>query len=164
MLDALGVDIGGVVISHVGSGNDTSFFAENYLETPSVPKALESLRMLRARFGSNIYLVSKAKSLTQNKTVEWMRYHQFHVRTGIEPKHVLFCLERSEKAGICERLGITHFVDDKLEVLSHMTTVPFQFLFQGKGAEMARFYHHLEKVKKVETWQEILNELLPDNL
>jgi hypothetical protein len=39
--------------------------------------------------------------------------------------------EREEKADICERVGITHFVDDQLEVLVHLTSVPYRYLFTG---------------------------------
>ena len=44
-------------------------------------------------------------------------------------KHVHFCNERSEKEAICRELGVTHFIDDHLEVLLYLKSVPYRFLF-----------------------------------
>ncbi|MDP3770860.1 MAG: hypothetical protein Q8R16_01000, partial [bacterium] len=82
-------------------------------------------------------------------------------RTGIGRDHVRFCRERHEKAGICEELGITHFVDDRLEVLGNLTTVGTLYLFQPRPNEVRRFAHFLDRVRQVNAWQEILQQELP---
>ncbi len=42
-----------------------------------------------------------------------------------------FVRERRDKAPVCERLGITHFVDDHLDVLAYLTSVQHRHLFLG---------------------------------
>jgi len=155
--DTIGVDIGGVIIDRVNDGTDTSFFSDNYLQTTAVPGVFDALRQLvENRFGDRVHLVSKCGQNVQDKTLHWLDYHRFYDLTGIGRERVHFCRERHEKAGICEKLGITHFVDDRLEVLGNLTTVGTLYLFQPRPDEVQRFVRFLNRVKEVNSWQEIL--------
>jgi hypothetical protein len=158
--EVLGVDIGGVIIDPVNDGMDTSFFGDNFLRTTAVPGAFEVLRKLSERF-SRIVLVSKCKERTQEKTLQWLAHHDFYALTGIEVDNVHFCRERYEKSGICERQEVTHFVDDRLEVLSYLTSVNHLYLFRPRAEEVKRFSHFLPRVKQVNSWQALLKELVP---
>ena len=85
-----------------------------------------------------------------------MRHHGFYEKTGIAVERVHFCERRNEKAGICHRLSINTFVDDRLEVLSYLVGVPTQYLFQPDVREINRFAAHLPNVQPVLSWQEVL--------
>lgn len=93
----------------------------------------------------------------QAKTLKWLEHHRFHDITGVSADRVHFCRKRSEKAGICERLGITHFVDDRLEILGSLTTVGTLYLFQPNPNEVSRFAQFLDRINLVNSWEEILN-------
>lgn len=131
----LGIDIGRVLMAPVQGGRaDTSFLKgtfEDAMRTPSSPHALECIGRLIERFGpSHVHLVSKAGPGVQNKTWHWLRHNDLYGRIGLEPSRVWFCLERHHKRAHCERLGITHFVDDRLDVLKHLRgLVPNLYLF-----------------------------------
>lgn len=160
--ETLGVDIGGVIIDRVNDGTDTSFFTDNYLRTTAVPGVFDALRQLvEKRFGDKVFLVSKCGQRVQDKTLQWLDHHRFYDLTGIGRDRVHFCRERHEKAGICEKLGITHFVDDRLEVLGNLATVSTLYLFQPRPDEVRRFARFLNRVKQVNSWQEILKGELP---
>jgi hypothetical protein len=160
--DTLGVDVGGVIIDRVDEALDTSFFGDNYLRTPAVDGAFEALRALNAGpYSGRVYLVSKCGARVQAKTLAWLQHHGFHQYTGIPEDHVYFCRKREDKAGICRELGITHFVDDRLEVLSYLSGVPALYLFRSDPAEVTRYAQFLPRVRQVTTWQEILHDLLP---
>ncbi|QQG46104.1 MAG: hypothetical protein HYY55_04040 [Candidatus Niyogibacteria bacterium] len=160
--ETLGVDIGGVIIDRVNDGTDTSFFTDNYLRTTAVPGVFDALRQLvEKRFGDKVFLVSKCGQRVQNKTLQWLDHHRFYDLTGIGRERVRFCRERHEKAGICEELGVTHFVDDRLEVLGNLATVSTLYLFQPRPDEVWRYARFLSRVKQVNSWQEILNGELP---
>ena len=159
---SLGVDIGGVIIDRVNDITDTSFFGDNYLQTRAVRGAFEALNLLRRKFSKNIYLVSKCGMVIQQKTIDWLEFHNIYLQTGIRHCDVYFCRERQEKTIICKRFGITHFIDDRLEVLSYLTTVGTRYLFQPRLEEVEEFKHHLPSVKQVNSWQEILNQELPE--
>jgi hypothetical protein len=162
LADRLGVDVGGVIIDRVNDALDTSFFGDNYLQTAAVDGAFDALRALNAGpFWGRVFLVSKCGPRVQAKTLAWLEHHGFHERTGIPEDHVHFCRKRPEKEGICRELGITHFVDDRLEVLSYLSGVPALYLFRPDPAEVSRYARFLPRVRQVATWQEILHDLLP---
>ena len=82
------------------------------------------------RFGGRVWIVSKCRKRVQERTLVWFDNHRFFERTGINPAHVRFCIERPQKAAICAELGITHFVDDRMDVLEPMRgIVTERFLF-----------------------------------
>jgi hypothetical protein len=158
--DILGVDIGGVLISKAGDGTDTSFFTDRFLETPMVADAFETLaRLSRERFSADIHLVSKCGPRTQAKTILWLAHRRFEEITGIPPGRVHFCRERRDKAPICARLGVTHFIDDRLDVLGHLTSVSRRYLFMPENEEKERRAHDLGAVV-MRSWAEIAADLL----
>lgn len=159
--EKLGVDIGGVIIDRANDGTDTSFFSENYLKTTAVIDAFVVLKKLvEIRFGEEVYLVSKCGKNVAGKTLRWFDHHDFYTLTGIQKDHVHFCRERYQKAGICEELDITHFIDDKLEVLSYLTSVRSLYLFQPVPTEVQRFTRFLDRVTQVNSWEEVRTQLL----
>jgi hypothetical protein len=162
--ESLGVDIGGVIISRVGGEADTSFSSANYLETAGVPGALEVIRQLvDHRFGERVFLVSKCGPRVQAKTLRWLKHHRFFERTGVKPKHVRFCLERSEKEAICRKLGITHFIDDRVDVLQSLKSVPHRFLLDSSSRTSDRpsCAGSPNAIRIASRWSEIGEVLLP---
>jgi len=161
--EILGVDIGGVIMDGANDRSDTSFFSDNYLRTTATADSFEVLGELVAqRFGDRVYLVSVAGPNTQRKTREWFAHHRFHEMTGVRPDHINFCRRRFDKVDICRALGITHFIDDRLEILGFLhPLVQNLFLFAPDTREVERFAHHLPHVHEVPTWQALKKEITP---
>lgn len=157
----LGIDIGGVVIDRVRNDNsDTSFFSDNYLRTTAVRGAFNAIMQLREHFDGQVYLVSKCGREVESKTRLWLVHLNFYGLTGLRETNVHFCRTREAKAPICVKLGITHFVDDRLEVLSYLTMVKKKYLFQPNEKEIRKFKKHLEFVQRVESWEDVLKDIL----
>lgn len=128
----LGVDVGGVIVTLVDRDEDTSFFGSRPLETPSVTGVSEPLAALTVEpFATRVHLVSKAGPKVAANTRDWLTHHHFFDRTGIPAANLHFVRERADKAPVCQRLGVTHFVDDRLDVLAHLDTVEHRYLFLG---------------------------------
>ena len=131
----LGIDIGRVIIGPVDDDGhaDTSFLSgtpERAMSTPPAPGAFDSITRLCRAFDGAVWLVSKCGINVQNKTRRWLSHWGFWDTTGIAPGHLRFCLRRPEKAQHCLELGITHFIDDRLDVLEAMQAiVPHLYLF-----------------------------------
>lgn len=160
-IEVLGIDIGGVIIDRANDRTDTSFFGKRYRESAPTPGALEAVaRLVAERFGANVFLVSKCGEHVERKTVNWLAHNRFFERTGVPPDHVRFCRERADKAGICASLGVTHFVDDRLEVLAHMPASTRRILFHPTEEEVAAFADRLAEVERVESWEEVLRLLV----
>lgn len=161
MKEILGVDVGGVLLDFVPYiGKELDFKEERYLETPEVEGAFGAVASLNAgRFAGNVYLVSRVKEGPE-RVLAWLRHRKFFERTGIPESHFNHCFERNEKAPICRRLGITHFVDDRAEVLQTMADfVPNLYQFQGLNEDRAKFTDLGDRITFVKNWKELLEKL-----
>lgn len=147
--EALGIDLGNTI-------TDKKLFGGSALEKMPQPDAFRVIkRLIQERFGDKVHIVSKVTPEEEIRAIAWLENYNFFDASGLIESHVEFCLERHDKAPICERLGITHFIDDRPEVLSHMTTVPYRFLFQGDQQEYETYKHALAGVIIVESWGDI---------
>lgn len=131
---ALGLDFGKVIMGAVLDGKaDTTFLGTSFetaMTTQPSDGAIEAVSTLVDAFEGKVWIVSKCGESVQRKTLGWLSRWRFYETTGLPKGNVHFCRERHEKAPICERLGITHFVDDRLDVLEPMVgIVPNLFLF-----------------------------------
>ncbi len=135
IMHKLGIDIGRVLIAPDSADGraDTSFIGgslEAAIATPAYEGMFDAVPHLVRMFNGQVWLVSKAGPRVQEKTRHWLRHHSFFERTGILPANLRFCLERHQKAWHCRELGITHFIDDRPDVLTHMDGVVCnRFLF-----------------------------------
>jgi len=140
--ERLGVDIGGVIISDFDPprSHNAENEVEEYLSKPSETNAFLVLQQLvTEKFGSeNVFLVSKAQVNHQKRTLLWLEQTQFFEKTGILPQNLIFCIERFQKREICEELCINYFIDDRFDVLSHVSQVSCMkccFLFGSRPFE-----------------------------
>lgn len=152
----IGIDIGGVIIDRVRDGvYDTSFKKSDFARTHAVEDALVSIKKLTKLFGSqNVFLVSVCDSETEQKTSEWLEGNNFFQSTGILKENIYNCLERSQKASIAKDLGLTHFIDDRPDVLGYMVdAVPNLYLFSIPSNQQP---DSNPKFNMVHSWQEVL--------
>jgi hypothetical protein len=138
-IPVLGVDFGGVIndgASHP-SGDDTAFLSGGFdeaMRTPAMAGAIESLARLNEHFAGRVWIVSKCGPRIQARTEQWLDHVHLFDRTGVNPSQVRFCRQRPEKADHCAELGITHFVDDRADILGHLVgIVDHLFLFGKRG-------------------------------
>jgi hypothetical protein len=164
----LGIDIGGVIISRQNDDTDTSFFGSNFLNTTAEPLAFETILKAYEHF-DEIHLVSKCGDKVQRKTREWLEYNNFYNATGVSPDNLHFCRKRYEKVGICRELGITAFIDDRLEILTYMLDhVQDLYLFKPQDNEVQRVLAQVgfdgrkkiyDRIDRVNSWSELLKKL-----
>jgi len=152
----LGVDIGRVIIGGgvVPGSSDTQFFSGDtarMLATPAVPGALDALARLVPRF-EQVWLVSKCGERVQRHTRQWLDHHGFAARTGIPRENIRFCRKRPDKAIHCAELGITHFVDDKLDVHQALRgVVAHRYLFGPQRTPPPTWVRHTATWEEAET-------------
>ncbi|WP_329110159.1 hypothetical protein OG792_14770 [Micromonospora sp. NBC_01699] len=156
----LGVDVGGVIVALTGRDEDTSFFGNRPLETPAMAGVFDALAALTVEpFAERVHLVSKAGPKVADNTRAWLIHHDFFDRTGIPATHLHFVRERRDKAPVCQRLGITHFVDDRLDVLAHLDGVEHRYLFRGGIGDQAPEAALPDWVTTVDTWAGLATRL-----
>ncbi|MFI0368291.1 hypothetical protein ACH35V_10440 [Actinomadura sp. 1N219] len=131
----LGVDFGRVI--HGGllapGDDDTAFLGgsfEEALASPATAGVYEVLPGLIEAFGGRAWIISKCGDRVRKRTLAWLDHHDFYRRTGLPRQNVRFCRKRPEKAQHCEELGITHMIDDRLDVHRAIRdVVPYRYLF-----------------------------------
>lgn len=156
----LGIDVGRVLITSGDSNKpDTSFIGgslEAALDTPPYQGMFDAVPTLVERFEGRVWIVSKCGPRIQQRTLQWFDRHRFFERTGIAPGNVRFCLKRPEKAIHCRELGITHFIDDRADVLEPMAgIVPYRYLFGPQRGRTPTGMHH------VMTWCDAMKAIAP---
>ncbi len=118
-------------------------------------------RLTTEKFGINSHIISKVNEEQKLRAIEAMREEDLCGITGIPRENVEFCEERHQKAALAERIGITHFIDDRPEVLIPMTSVPFRFLIRGSAEDLEMFGDKLEGIIRVQSWAEIEAYMFP---
>jgi hypothetical protein len=156
----VGADVGGVMTDqHRNDGTDTSFRSDNFLKTTPVDDAFESMRSLVQRYGAeNVFIISKCGERIENKTRWWLAHHNLYTRYGFSPYNLYFCRERADKAPIAKELGLTHFVDDRRDVLAYMETeVAHRLLFGPQETPLPAVLP--SGLIVVNTWVQALKEI-----
>ena len=154
----IGIDVGGVIIDRIkNDGADTSFIDGDFMRTTAVEGAFETIRMIVRRLGAeNVFIISKCGPAIQEKTLLWLTGQQFYKSTGFLAENIHFCLKRPEKGPIAAGLGLTHFIDDRADVLEFMTEVPIRYLFGPQDEP----YAGSVAMTPVLTWQDVLKQLM----
>jgi len=164
--ESLGVDIGNVIIDHrsIVDANDQIWRQENYSKIPPADNVFSCLKKISdEKFNENIFLFSKVKEGNEKRTLDWLLINDFYNKTGIKPKNIMFCRERNEKEEICTNNNIKYFIDDRLEVLSHMIgKIPHLYLFQPDLDKVNEFKQFLPDVTVVQNWEEVTKLILND--
>jgi hypothetical protein len=153
----IGVDIGRVIIH--GDGADTNFFAHDLdeaMRTPAVGGAFAGVATLVERFDGRVWLVSKCGPKIQARSLAWLDHHEFWAQTGVDRSNVRFCRERPEKAVHARRLGLTHFVDDRLDVLQHLVGLVDRLYLFGPQKRRDRFASGLPGLVEAPGWSNVI--------
>lgn len=96
-------------------------------DAPPIPGALEHLATLEGE----LYIVSARKLKAVRYAQQWLMQHG--VFDIVPAERMFFCESKKDKRAICDRLGITAFVDDHLEVLQLLSPRMKRVLFDGHG-------------------------------
>jgi hypothetical protein len=148
-------------IANVGGKFKLGLDFGNVIQVFGKPMMLEGLRgaipALRRIFGDNIFVVSRVNDESGAlKSIEFLRDQKLFGPEGLIPSiaNVRYCLKRQDKAPIAEQLGLTHFVDDRMEVLHHMQSVRFRYAINPTEDQLKNF--PTKDVAVVNCWQELL--------
>ncbi|WP_203920757.1 hypothetical protein [Rugosimonospora africana] len=146
-----------MIVALADRDEDTSFFGDRPLQTPAVAGVFDALAALTVQpFASRVHLVSKAGPKVAANTRAWLTHHDFFDRTGIPAANLHFVRERRDKAPVCQRFGITHFVDDRLDVLAYLEEVEHRYLFLGGTGARAPGERVPDWATAVDTWTHLL--------
>lgn len=127
----IGIDIGNVIIG--GNGEDT-FFADNYLSTPEVEGAFDSIQKLVSD-GHEVFLISKCGAKVESRTNDWLKFWEFYTRTGVKP-FPYYVRHRMDKAPVARALKLDLFIDDRDDIIVSMHQLRYAILFKSWAETM----------------------------
>ena len=146
---ALGLDIGRVLMCPADDDGrpDTSFLSlpePQALAIPAAPGVWDVVPGLVRAFGGRVWLVSKAGARIEALTRRWLVHHRFFARVGLPDDAVRFCRRRGDKRDHALALGLSHFVDDRVDVLQALRgAVPHLYLFGVQVGPAPRWTTHV---------------------
>lgn len=123
----IGIDLGKVVIGGSGA-EDTSFFSDNYLKTPEVDGAWESLNVLTK--DHDLYIISKCGPVVEEKSLRWLDVKGFYL--PLRAHRVNFVRKRHLKAPMAQALELDIFIDDRQDIIDSLQgVVAYPILFES---------------------------------
>lgn len=105
--------------------------------------------------GWEMFIVSRVNPDQEIRSRKWLEDRSFFQLTGISKLNLYYCRERFEKALIAEDLNLTHFIDDRAEVLSKMPDFMEKLLYFPPPLEVYNYFNFLSNTRIVENWLEI---------
>jgi len=121
-----------------------SLYADLTTEAPPVAGALEYLPLLHAE----VYIISARRPENIRYAQDWLLRNG--VYNSVPAGRIFFCGSGSEKPGICRRLGVDLYLDDRLNVLEMLPADTRKVLFDPDG--IAGRLRPPEAVKVVDDW------------
>ena len=144
----IGIDLGGTIFSKT---NEDTKEQEIYI----FPNSFKILSKIVEKF-DNVYIISRVNSQQRERSLAWLNSSEFFKKTGISPNNLFYCFDRRDKAIFGKALELTHFIDDRPEVLIHLNENIFKILFAPKlkNFDDSNLFN-LTNYKVVNSWMEI---------
>ncbi len=119
--------------------------------------APDSFRIIRAFInrGDNVFIISKVTSEQKIRAEQWLSNEDFFNKTSVNPDNVYFCFERRDKALFVKALDIQIMIDDRAEVMAHISPMVVKFLINPETDDYDRHSRRLFNCKVVADWLEI---------
>jgi len=157
----IGLDIGGVITEPPDNpGREDAFTGTDHLLVPKVKDSFAVIGELTKRH--RVVIISRAGPTVQRKTDEWLCHHEFFKKTGVRQLDIHYTLTRDEKTRVARKEDVTHFVDDKLEVLGFMMgIIPNLYAFRAPPFHKNKMPYIATQVTHVDSWQELRRIFLP---
>lgn len=135
---------------------NTIFYKENDVKIV-FPDALSVIRRMTNTPNMVVHIISKVDEDQERRAKVWIDEVNFTAETGVPRENIHFCRERGDKALIAEKLYLTHHIDDRPEVMVHMSVSIQKYLFRPLPEDVVEYYNRLRlhHVTIVNTWKQI---------
>lgn len=153
MITKIGIDISGVLADNKHAHIKT----RDYAVFSVMEDAINIVRKIASQHGAeNIHIISCVKSHQLSFiTGIWMETHNFLKETSVLLDNIHICSSLKDKAKIAKKLKLTHFIDNRPEVLNHFPKNIVIIAFQPKDSEMKKYPNVLSRAKVASSWKEV---------
>lgn len=135
-------------------GIDLGFTVVNSRKKEVYPDAFRVIHRFN-RTWDGVFIVSRVNEEQKIRSLAWLKESRFFEQTGVPQDNLYYCAERKDKAPICAELGVTHFIDDRPEVMAALAPHIQKLLFNPIQFDVEKFRGQLVNTKIVTSWKEI---------
>jgi hypothetical protein len=124
------------------------------------PNVFDAIGMLVAeRFGHDVYIMFRARPASPNGHHHFLEKEGFFEKTGVRPDHLVCYKTRPETAAQCRRLGITHYISSRIEVLNYAEGARSLIAFNADATEGVPIAEGKE-ISRASSWKQVKDLLL----
>ena len=114
----IGLDLGNTIVDR--SNNNVPF-----------EYAFETIKWFKDEVFDDVFIVSRVNSEQRERSLKWLSDHCFYDLTGVPESNVYYCFDRRDKAVFVKGLGISVFIDDRIDVLTAMSDDVIKILYSN---------------------------------
>jgi len=140
----LGIDIGWTIKGNRATGN----------KDEPAPNSFDVIKNLHSRF-DNIYFISKCNSVQKWHVEEWLLKYEVLKNTNVPFENLYFCFERKDKSIFAKALELTHFIDDRPEVMFHLPENIVKILFSPTAEDLDTYKGKLSNTIVTDNWIDV---------
>lgn len=140
----LGIDLGWTIVGNRVTGDKYE-----------VQSACFTTILRLTKYFDNVYIISKVNSTQKESSLKWIESVEFFNKTNIKPENLYYCFERKDKAIFAKGLGITHFIDDRAEVMYHLDKSIVKILFNPDPIHVEKYRGKLFNTTITNDWSQI---------
>lgn len=158
MIEILAVSVNTLIDRKDNLSITEMFRRHDYLKIGEVEDSFKVLRELaEKRFGeAQVFLVFECKREICGKILKWLSTRNIHNRTKIRRGRIRRCQNISRLAKTCMNLGVTHLIDNNLELFTRLPLERGYLLIPGQRRKEKLLALN---VWQVGTWPTILHDL-----
>lgn len=142
-------------MNEIKFGSDLGSTIVNTKTKVAYPNSMRIIADIIRKYGPNkFFIISRVNTEQKVRAQAWLNQSRFFGQTGMPEQNLFWCEERHQKAVIAKDLGLTHFVDDRPDVLIPMISVPHRFLFNPRLEDLEQFKKSLSGIRIIDSWNE----------
>ena len=137
-LRILGVDLGNVIIDHFAFGTTRKFLISgDYCKIKPVENSIECIKDLARISFDKVIIIYNATDFAYSKIQNWLSHWDLTEDINNSSIQIVRSSLGRDKSFDCKRLNVTHFVDDRLEVILKLRNeVKNLYLFRPQDQEV----------------------------
>lgn len=141
----VGFDIGGTITQ--------ATFGSNVKEP--WPESFRVIKRILLEISPLAYIVSRVNEEQKTRAINWLYDNDVYAKTGLLKDNVFWCKERHEKGPIVQTLGITHFIDDRPEVMKYLPLDTVKIMINPDPVHLYEHCNLLRNYTVCKDWLEI---------
>lgn len=121
-------------------------------KTVPLPDAFRVAKRIVTELDPNAVIISRVNEKQKQRALEWFKKENVLEQLGIKPENVYWCEQRCEKAPIVDKLGLTHFIDDRPEVMNYLSNEVVKIFINPDPSDLYDYRDDIQNFTVCSDW------------